>query len=138
MNEPMIDFTNLPVRNKTYAGANGSKISVLYDNEIDLTLLNYNDFILKQGIYISDDKSLNPNTEYEIYGHPEKWQLDYKQQFNNCGVESVMNIMAINGSIDITDETWSELAFTYKALAQGLCQDENGNGVVCRLGLTQQ
>ena len=22
---PMIDFTNLPVRNKTYAGANGSK-----------------------------------------------------------------------------------------------------------------
>ena len=108
--------------------------TVLYDNEIDLTLLNYNDFILKQGIYISDDKSLNPNTEYEINGHPEKWQLDYKQQFNNCGVESVMNIMAINGSIDITDETWSELAFTYKALAQGLCQDENGNGVVSRLG----
>lgn len=30
----MIDFTNLPVRNKTYAGANGSKISVLYNNEL--------------------------------------------------------------------------------------------------------
>ena len=30
----MIDFTNLPVRNKTYAGANGSKISVLYDGEL--------------------------------------------------------------------------------------------------------
>ena len=30
----MIDFTNLPVRNKTYAGANGSKISVLYQNEL--------------------------------------------------------------------------------------------------------
>ncbi len=30
----MIDFTNFPVRNKTYAGANGSKISVLYDNEL--------------------------------------------------------------------------------------------------------
>ncbi len=30
----MIDFTNLPVRNKTYAGANGSKISILYDNEL--------------------------------------------------------------------------------------------------------
>ena len=28
----MIDFTNLSVRNKTYAGANGSKISVLYNN----------------------------------------------------------------------------------------------------------
>ena len=30
----MIDFTNLPVRNKTYAGANGSKISVVYDGEL--------------------------------------------------------------------------------------------------------
>ena len=29
----MIDFTDLPVRNKTYAGANGSKISVLYHGE---------------------------------------------------------------------------------------------------------
>ncbi len=30
----MIDFTNLPVRNKAYAGANGSKISVLYNDEL--------------------------------------------------------------------------------------------------------
>ena len=29
----MIDFTGLPKRNKMYAGANGSKISVLYNNE---------------------------------------------------------------------------------------------------------
>lgn len=30
----MIDFTDLPIRNKTYAGANGSKISVLYNDEL--------------------------------------------------------------------------------------------------------
>ena len=30
----MIDFTNLPVRNKTYAGANGSKISVMLNNQL--------------------------------------------------------------------------------------------------------
>lgn len=29
----MIDFTDLPVRRKTYAGANGSKISVIYNGE---------------------------------------------------------------------------------------------------------
>lgn len=29
----MVDFTNLTRRNKTYAGANGSKISVIYNNE---------------------------------------------------------------------------------------------------------
>ena len=28
----MIDFTGLPLRNKTYAGANGSKISVIYND----------------------------------------------------------------------------------------------------------
>ncbi len=30
----MIDFTNMPKRNKAYAGANGSKISVLYNDEL--------------------------------------------------------------------------------------------------------
>lgn len=30
----MIDFTNLPTRNKAYAGANGSKISVIYNGEL--------------------------------------------------------------------------------------------------------
>lgn len=29
----MIDFTDLPMKNKTYDGANGSKISVIYKNE---------------------------------------------------------------------------------------------------------
>lgn len=29
----VIDFTNLPVKNKTYAGANGSKIAVIYEGE---------------------------------------------------------------------------------------------------------
>ncbi len=28
----MIDFTNLPIKNKTYAGANGNKISVVYES----------------------------------------------------------------------------------------------------------
>ncbi len=30
----MVDFTNLPVRKKTYTGANGSKICVVYNNEL--------------------------------------------------------------------------------------------------------
>ena len=29
----VIDFTKLPKRNKMYAGANGSKISVIYEGE---------------------------------------------------------------------------------------------------------
>ncbi len=34
MMDKIIDFTDLPRRNKTYAGANGSKISVIYKNEL--------------------------------------------------------------------------------------------------------
>ncbi len=30
----MIDFSLLPRRKKTYAGANGSKIAVVYENEL--------------------------------------------------------------------------------------------------------
>ena len=29
----IVDFTNLPKRNKMYAGANGSKISVIYEGQ---------------------------------------------------------------------------------------------------------
>ena len=29
----MIDFTNMPTRKKTYAGANGGKIALLYEGE---------------------------------------------------------------------------------------------------------
>jgi len=30
----MLDFSTLPRRNKTYAGANGSKIAVIYENAL--------------------------------------------------------------------------------------------------------
>lgn len=30
----MMDFTSLPRRNKSYAGANGSKIAVVYNDEL--------------------------------------------------------------------------------------------------------
>lgn len=30
----MIDFTNLPTRKKAYGGANGNKLSVVYDGEL--------------------------------------------------------------------------------------------------------
>ncbi len=34
----MIDFSSLPQRNKTYAGANGSKIAVMYEDELYIAL----------------------------------------------------------------------------------------------------
>ena len=47
----LINFTNLPKRNKTYAGANGSKISVIYSN---------NQYMLK----FPSNSTINKNLSY--------------------------------------------------------------------------
>ena len=47
----MIDFTNLPTRKKAYGGANGSKLSVIYNNEL---------YMLKLPMH----SSKNPNISY--------------------------------------------------------------------------
>ncbi len=47
----MVDFTNLPTRKKAYGGANGSKLSVVYDNEL---------YMLKLPIHAVK----NPNISY--------------------------------------------------------------------------
>ena len=46
-----IDFTNLPKRNKTYAGANGSKISIVYNNELYMLKFPTNSHINKNMSY---------------------------------------------------------------------------------------
>lgn len=46
----MIDFTNLPIRNKTYTGANGSKISVIYNGE---------QYMLKFPVSLSRNKEMS-------------------------------------------------------------------------------
>lgn len=33
MENKYVDFTNCPTKNKTYGGANGSKLSVIYDGK---------------------------------------------------------------------------------------------------------
>ena len=47
----LINFTNLPKRNKTYAGANGSKISIIYNN---------NQYMLK----FPSNSTINKNLSY--------------------------------------------------------------------------
>lgn len=46
----MIDFTNLPKKNKSYAGANGSKISIVYNDEL---------YMLKFPPYPSKNKDMS-------------------------------------------------------------------------------
>lgn len=40
---------------------------------------------------------------YEIIGHPDKWVYDYSQKYNNCGVDSCLNILSMAGVKDIVE-----------------------------------
>lgn len=80
----------------------------------NITLLDYNDAVIKKGNQISS--SLNKDEEYSVYGAPSKWIVDKEQQYNNCGVESCMNILSAAGLFDIKDQTKTENEFTLWAI----------------------
>jgi Ca2+-binding RTX toxin-like protein len=54
------------------------------------TLLNYND-----AVKISETE--------RVYGHPDKWIYDVHQKYNNCGIDSTLNILSIAGVKDIVE-----------------------------------
>ena len=54
----MIDFTNAVQKNKTYAGANGGKISVLYNGE---------QYMLKFPPFPTINKELSLITDFSVY-----------------------------------------------------------------------
>jgi len=55
---PVIDFTGLPKRNKMYAGANGSKISVIYNGE---------QYMLKFPLLPTKNKEMSYSNSYSLH-----------------------------------------------------------------------
>ena len=103
----------LPVLNDTYtlfAGGNGESA------EINAKLLNYYDaqkatgeeilagpgIFDKSGIQAKDEDG--NDIEYIVYGHPDKWVYDYRQSYNNCGVDSSLNILSMAGVKEIIEK----------------------------------
>ncbi len=72
-------------------------------HEIDGGLLSYDDAVVRTGNTI--DSSLAADKDYKIYGHPDKFIYDYRQKYNNCGVDSSLNILSIAGKKDIVQIT---------------------------------
>ena len=86
VSEHKVSYISDNINNNSYVENNTMKTSVnieLNENseQNNITLLNYDDYIEVNG--------------YKVYGHPFKWILDYEQQYQNCGVESTMNILSI-------------------------------------------
>ncbi len=83
----------LNVLNNTYTCETGENAI------INVKLLNYKDSIYKQGSDVSS--VLVADQEYEIIGHPDKWIYDHRQGYNNCGVDSALNVLSIAGAQEI-------------------------------------
>jgi len=72
---------------------------------------------------IIDTTSIDASETYSIYGSPHKMVLDNRQQYNNCGVDSTMNILAIAAKITIKNQNKQETAFTKNLWSLGLIDD---------------
>ncbi|MBR1942981.1 hypothetical protein IJ843_04530, partial [bacterium] len=94
----------------------------------NVTLLDSTEAIIKKGSDISS--KLTKGNDYYIYGHPSKWVLDKQQQYNNCGVDSSLNVLAIAGEVAVTDQNTVETAFTKEAWDKGYCIDDYVYGVL--------
>ncbi len=64
------------------------------------------------GILVNWYDAMTSEEEYRVYGHPDKFVYDYQQKFNNCGIDSSLNILSMAGKISLvepTDEVVAEL-----------------------------
>ena len=79
---------------------------------INAKLLNYSDAIIKRGDEIPGANGiLEDDKEYQIIGHPDKWVYDHIQDYNNCGVDSSMNILSQAGKVSIIQQDTEYLQY---------------------------
>lgn len=82
--------------------------------DINSKLLDWNDSVkvnatkIQSSPGITSDKVkdivYDDELKYEIVGHPDKWIYDYQQKYNNCGVDSCLNILSMAGVKDIIEK----------------------------------
>ena len=110
-------------------------------SDLNIKLLDYDECIYKTGKDINDYSKENNTYKYfkkesspietnldnsqkcYIFGAPMKTVLDNLQQYNNCGVDSVLNNLAIAGIKKITNQNSVETEFTKKLWELGLADD---------------
>ncbi len=113
----------------------------------NIKLLNYNDYVKTTGKTIIDDAvknitfkqygddisvntdNLTAETDYYIYGSPHKMVLDNIQQYNNCGIDSTLNVLVMAGQKKITNQNSVETAFTKNLWNLGIADDDGKMGV---------
>ena len=75
------------------------------------------------------DTKLSETHDCFIFGSPYKPVLDNRQQYSNCGVDSILNILAMAGIKEITDQNKVETAFTKELWKLGIADDRGKLGI---------
>lgn len=97
----------LPVLNDTYTLSTASTMASPAD--INVILSNWNDGMGAKGAELAQSPGIFNNVQleadktYVVYGHPDKFVYDYQQDYQNCGVDSCLNILAMAGKKDIIE-----------------------------------
>lgn len=104
------------------------KIEKLLDDN-----LSYYDNIKKNMIINYSDLN-NENEYYDIYGAPDKVVLNNRQHYNNCGIESTLNTLAMAGIIkmneNLKDQKSVEKTFLKSVIERGLANDSGVLGTL--------
>lgn len=69
--------------------------------EINARLLNFDDAVFQSGGSVG----AKGYKQVMVFGHPDKFIFDYAQDYNNCGVDSCLNILAMAGIKDVVEVT---------------------------------
>ncbi len=77
---------------------------------------------------IQINTNINLDENYLIYGSPHKMVLDNKQQYNNCGIDSTLNILVMAGKKTISDQNKTEKSFTKQLWSLGIADDDGELG----------
>ncbi|MBE7705437.1 MAG: hypothetical protein E7Z90_06485 [Cyanobacteria bacterium SIG29] len=91
----------VPVLNNTYTLS-----SVDGEAEINGKLLDWGHGIGFLGSQLNYNFAYDKKVDdqfYYVYGHPNKWVYDYDQEYNNCGIDSSLNVLSIAGKKDIIE-----------------------------------
>ena len=78
--------------------------------------------------------NINDETNYRIYGAPFQAVLNNRQNFNNCGIESTLNTLAMAGMVkmneNLSDQKKVEKTFLEALWELGLSDDDGEIGVL--------
>ena len=110
-----------------------AQIGMSYDN-IKAWISDYDETTVLNSSDPNNKIYFNPDAKYQIFGAPDQVVLNNRQHFNNCGIESTLNNLAMAGIVkmdeNLKDQEQVEKSFLQDVLDRNLAYDSKEVGVL--------